>query len=90
MLDIGTADCYELIVNRGQGSAKLDAFIVNSGYNELTDKKNINKKERSELTFKNEEAKNISNNMDDLFLIFKTTSSNTQEINFVDFDYCHV
>ena len=88
--DIGTAGCYELIVDRGQGSAKLDAFIVNSDYDKLTDKKNVNKKERSELTFKNEEAKNISNNMDDLFLIFKTTSSNTQEINFVDFDYCHV
>ncbi|WP_144049596.1 hypothetical protein [Halorubrum salipaludis] len=88
---IKKADCYKLTIKRGKGPAKLDAFIVDSDYegeDELTERRNIEKKEESLLSFSDNENARIRNNRDDLWLIFETKSSSDHEIDLIKFSTC--
>lgn len=83
---------YTLTVVRGsKGTDNLEVYIVNSGGDELTNKRTLGEGTKGkeviydEISDDEKENKSISDNKNDLFLIFKTQASSTQEIDFIQF-----
>lgn len=69
----------------------MEVYIVNSGGDELTNKRTLGEGTKGkeviydEISDDEKENKSISDNKNDLFLIFKTQASSTQEIDFIQF-----
>ena len=89
---VDSCNHYTLTVVRGDnGTGNLEIYIVNSDNDELTNRRTLGGDTKgeeviySEISDDEKENKSISDNKNDLFLIFRTQASSTQEIDFIQF-----